>query len=141
MAYASQADIQNAIGGPERLVELADWDNDGAVDPDVIARGQAAADGWIDGYLRLRYATPIAAPTATLVLLAADEAIYQIRKSRGMLGPEDHKQRETREREMEAYRRGELRPDDPLPAPSTAVRAKVVPACGAVTRDGTKGMW
>lgn len=142
MTYASQDQIQLAAGGSDRFTSLTDWDGDGTPDPGVIAEAQARADGWLDGYLRQRYSTPIAAPTDTLQRLAADECVYWLRSKRGMLGPEDIEQRKEREREMEKYRKGELRPDEPLPAKSSAVVSAIVPngSC-EVSRDSLKGIW
>lgn len=130
-----------AAGGADRLLSLADWDGDGAIDADVITEAQKRADGWIDGYLRLRFETPIATPSDTLKRLAADEAVYWMRSSRGMVGEPEMKKREERERELELMRDGKLRPDEPLPKPSTAVKSALVALGGDVTREGTKGMW
>lgn len=123
MPYATQAQIALAIGGTARLVELADFDGDGAVDADAIARAQDAADGFIDPFLRVRYATPIATPSSSLVRLAADQAVYEMKKWRGMLTELDLKDLERRERELQDYAKGLRRPDEPLPAKSTATRS------------------
>lgn len=141
MAYATQTEIQMAAGGTDRFLSLTDWNGDGSVDADVVTEAQSRADGWIDGYLRLRYSTPIANPSATLARLAADEAVYWMRKSRGMLGEQDIEQRKERERELEAMRDGKLRPDEPTPAKSSAVVAVVVENCNPVSRSGLKGLF
>jgi phage gp36-like protein len=143
MAYATQAQIQMAAGGPERFVQLFDWDRDGVADANVIAEAQARADGWIDGFLRLRFSTPVANPSDTLVRLAADEAVYWCRKARGMNGltPEDIQGRKDRELQLEAMRDGKLRPDEPLPAKSTAIVATIVENCDPVSREGLKGLF
>jgi phage gp36-like protein len=135
MAYATQEQIQIAAGGAAALLQLADFDNDGVIDADVIARAQVTADGLIDGYLRIRYVTPIASPTATLTGLAADEAVYQIRKWRNMANsPENLKEREQRISELEAMGKGIIRPDGPAPAKSDAVRAVWIPNCSPMSR-------
>ncbi len=92
MAYASQTHIELAVGGATRLRELADWDDDGEVDAGVIAEAQAAADGYIDSYARTRYATPIETPSATLIRVAAEEAVYWMRSKRGVVGEEHRKE-------------------------------------------------
>ncbi|HWU91601.1 MAG TPA: phage protein Gp36 family protein [Kofleriaceae bacterium] len=141
--YATQADLDFAAGGAARFREATDWDGDGQVDAAVVASAQTAADGWIDSYLRLRYSTPIPTPSATLRLLAARETLYQIKASRGLVAitKEDIDERAQRIRELEAMRDGKLRPDEPPPAPSTAIRATFVANCDDLSREGTKGMW
>jgi phage gp36-like protein len=141
MAYATQAQMQLAAGGEERFLALTDWDGDGAIDAPVVAEAQKRADGWIDGYLRLRYATPLTTPSETIIRLAADEAVYWLRKSRTMVGPEDATARKEREVEMEMMRDGKLRPDEPSPVKSTAVKSVIVENTSAMSRCNLKGIW
>ncbi len=144
MAYASQSAIELAAGGAARLVELADQDGDGTADAAVIARAQAAADSFIDPFLRVRFDTPIANPSESLIRLAADEAVYQMRRWRTMVSQQDLEDRKERERECKDYQTGARRPDEPLPAKSTAIRSGIVAIdsdASPVSRDGTKGMW
>lgn len=147
MAYATQDQIRLAAGGSspagpsDRFVELADWNGDGAVDADVIAEAQLRADGWIDGYLRLRYATPIATPSDTLIRIAADECVYWMRSKKQQLSQEDMEERKNREHQLEAMAAGKIRPDEPLPLKSSAVTSTVVDLGGCITREGLKGMW
>jgi phage gp36-like protein len=140
MPYATQDQIQLAAGGAARLVELADWNRDGAIDADVIAMAQSAADGWIDSYLRARFATPIATPSDTLVRLAADEAVYVFRQRVGMLSQSDADDRKSRETWLRDCARGVVRPDEPLPEKSTAVKSAWVDDPGrSISREGLKG--
>jgi len=140
MPYATQTQIQMAAGGPERLVDLFDWNNDGAADADVIAESQARADGYIDQYLRLRYSTPIASPSDTLIRIAADECVDWARARRGMsITQDDLERRKDRQHQLEAMRDGKLRPDEPLPAKSTAMVATTVDNCSPTSREGLKG--
>jgi phage gp36-like protein len=141
MPYASQIEIQHAAGGADRLIQLADWDADGVIDAAVIAAAQEQADAFLDSYLRLRYATPVANPSATLRGYAAEHAVYWMRQARGMTGPDEQTQLENRQRQLEAMRDGKLRPDEPLPAKSTAVRASFRARSGDVSRDKLKGAW
>lgn len=139
MPYATQAQIESAAGGATRFLQLADWNLDGAVDASVVAEAQARADGWIDEYLRHREATPIENPTDTLIRLAADEAVYWLRKVRGMLTVEEIDQRKERERQLSEMRSGTLRyKNDPRP---NAKSAAFVENEADVSREGTKGMW
>jgi phage gp36-like protein len=144
MAYATQDQIQMAAGGADRLLALADWDGDGAIDAAVIAEAQARADGWIDGYLRMHYAIPIATPTDTLKRLAADECVYWMRCNRGMaLGEHDVQARKDREGQLEQMRDRKLLPDDPAPAASTVAQrpSVVIENTCELSRDSMRGMW
>lgn len=115
MPYVSQSDLEVSAGGPAKLVELADFDADGAVDAAVIARAISDASEWVDEALTVRYTTPITNPASSLVHLVADEAIYRIRKWRNMLTQldvDDHKERTTA---LGDYVKGLRRPDNPQP--------------------------
>jgi phage gp36-like protein len=117
MPYASEEDIELAAGGESNLVSLSDWNGDTVVDDEVIARAQAAADGFIDGHLRLRFTTAEidalrASPTATISELAAAEAVYWMKKSRNMASSEDIEHRKERERHLSLMRAGHFRPAD-----------------------------
>ncbi len=143
MPYASQADIELAAGGADGLVALADFNNDTVVDAAVIARAQAAADSFIDPYLRGLRPLPLTNPGESLIRLAAEEAVFQIKRWRRMTTPQDDADRKTRERELEDYRKGTRRPDAE-PA-SVAVRSVWVERDDAEdapdSREGTKGLW
>jgi len=142
MSYASTTDIELAAGGADALIALADWDADGEADESVIARAQEAADGLIDGHLRLRLSTAVldtlrAEPTPTISEIAAAEAVYWMKKSKNMASPEDVEHRKERERQLNLMRDGQFRPaDDPSPQ-----RATFVENCGDITRKNTRGMW
>jgi phage gp36-like protein len=58
MAYCTQADLETAVGGAIRLVELADWDKDGVADVDRIADAIKKADGLIDGFASKHFHVP-----------------------------------------------------------------------------------
>lgn len=142
MPYATQTQIQLAAGGASRLVELADWDGDGVADADVIAQAQSAADGWIDGYARVRFATPISAPSSSLIRVAAEEAVYWLRKQRNMITDDYRLDHEERERWCKDMASGKVRPDEPLPTKSTAVRSAYVSGDERpVSREKLRGFW
>lgn len=141
MAYASITELQHAAGGPDRLLQLADWDADGIIDGPVIDQALAQADAFLDQYLSLRYATPITAPSPALRGLAAEQAIYWIRQARLQVGEEENRQLENRQRQLELMSQGRLRPDEPLPARSSAVRAQFVERDSDVSQKNLKGMW
>ena len=88
MAYSSQTDVQNAVGGQKRLIQLADWNGVGSLDSAavaVIADAIAEADALIDSYASKRFAVPIDAPLPQqIVRVSARIAIYRLRVARGM---------------------------------------------------------
>lgn len=142
MSYATDADIELAAGGEDRLRALADWDEDQTADADVIAKAKLAADGLIDAHLRLKLgpddlARVRATPTATLAELAAAEAIYWIKSKRGMASADDVDQRKERERALKMMNAGSFRVDDT----PKAQRATFIENCGEVTRKNSGGMW
>lgn len=139
--YATQAQIELAAGGAELFRSLADWDGDGVADANVIAQAQESADGWIDGYLRLRFETPVLNPSTDIQRLAADEAVYWMKSKRRMLSEDDRTDRTEREREMGEYRDGKRRPDEPNPVKSTAVKSAYVANCSDMSRENLKGSW
>lgn len=117
MPYTTQQDLEHAAGGFDRLVQLADWDGDGVPDATVLADAQAGADGFIDAHLRRFSAADLAAlrasPTATIVRLAAKEAIFQIREARpASLTEDDIKLRDQRIEELRDMRADKLRAQD-----------------------------
>jgi len=139
MPYATQSDIQNAAGGAARLVELADWDGDGTADAEAIAFAQTAADALIDGSAGLLYDVPIVDPTNVLVMHAAKECIYQLKFARGMVAEIDAEERDQRIEWLALLRDGKIRPSNPAPAKSDAVRSAVVVNNRDVSRENLKG--
>lgn len=142
MSYASNADLELAAGGADRLRDLADWDGDQVADDDVIARALEAADGFVDGHLRLRLSPAVldtlrAAPTPTISDIAAREAVRWLKESRGMLSPEDIDNRKERSRQLDLMRDGHFRVADT----PKAQRATWVENDGPITRKNTRGMW
>lgn len=139
MAYANLAQIEIAAGGNARLVELADFDADGAADAAVIAAAQASVDGVIDSYC-LRYATPLANPSDTLRELAAAEVVYRLHEQRGNVQQDSPMHRAHLERVawLDKVSRGLVVPSSPLPAPSSQMRSAWVEREG-ITRDSLKG--
>jgi phage gp36-like protein len=142
--YASIDELTHAAGGTERLIQLADWDGSGTVDGAVLDQALAQADAFLDQYLSLRYATPILNPSPVLRGMAAEQAVYWLRQARGMVGDEENRQLENRQRQLELMRDGRLRPDEPPPVRSTAVVAAFVerdPDAIEISRASLKGMW
>lgn len=140
MPYAPQSKIEKAAGGAERLVEIADWNNDGAVDADAIALGQDRADRLIDMYCGLRYGVPYANAPASIVELAAESAVYFIKESRGTETERDVEKHTDRVKLLKDIGKGVARPSDPAPPKSTAVRSEAVVNNRDVSRANLKGL-
>lgn len=139
MPYASQTEIESVAGGAERLLELADWDNNGAIDTGLIASIQEEVDGWIDGFANLLYDTPIASPNQTLVKLAAAECVYRLKERRGTVTDHDEDKHRERLEWLKLLNAGKVRPSDPAPARSDAVRAEIVENASYHGRAALKG--
>jgi len=81
MSYLVQQDIQDELGGVDKLIQLTDEDGSGTVG---VARVQNAIDfasGTFDSYARTRYQIPV--PTTPMVrTLCLDLACWQLVKSR-----------------------------------------------------------
>jgi phage gp36-like protein len=145
MPYASLEELQYAAGGQDRLAQLTDWDDDGVPDDAAIAQALSQADAFLDQYLSLRYAVPIANPSPVLRGYAAEQAIYWLRQVRGMVGEEENRQLENRQHQLELMRDGRLRPDEAAAftnAPSVvATFVERNPDTVDISRRTLKGMW
>lgn len=142
MAYATVHDLENAAGGRDRLVQIADRDGDGEPDAALIAAAQAKAEGLIDSYAGKRYSVPVANPSAMLIQIAAEETIYQllVRNPPGVTD-DDRDERDRRLDWLKDLATGKVVPSDPLPAKSPTVRAGYHPSKRAMSRDRSKGFW
>lgn len=59
MSYSVLADLQQAAGGAQRLVQLTDWDSTGKVDATKMQNAIGEADALIDSYLVKQYLVPL----------------------------------------------------------------------------------
>jgi phage gp36-like protein len=141
MPYASRQDLECAAGGADRLTELADWNRDGVADDDAIEKAQAKAEGLIDSYAALRYAVPIAAPSQVMIQHAAEETIFQLKLRRGMVTQADADERVVRLEWLDRLSQGKVRPSDPAPPKSSAVRNGYKASQRAVSRRKLRGFW
>ena len=126
MASTTEQDLIAAAGGAERLDELLSRPApSGVADARAywLAQAQTQADSRIDGYIPARYATPLAAPSALVVRLAAEEAIFWLRETGGILTAADVEGMTRRMTELRDIRDGKIWPGDPLPAQSTGRRS------------------
>jgi phage gp36-like protein len=77
MAYATKEDIDD-LYGTDLLVRVADYDRDGAPDPEVVDRGLQAADEICDAYLSAQYTIPMTPTPGVVKNCAIDIAVYKI---------------------------------------------------------------
>jgi len=151
MSYATQADLVISAGGADRFLQLVDFNNDGAIDADVVARALSDADALIDEHLRLRTTQADldwlrANPTQSVKRIAAEEAIYAIRKWRELaaITETEHKHHEERIALLGQIQVGKLRlADAPSPRQAAWIDADDEDdgSQNGVTRNGLKGMW
>lgn len=141
MTYSSLIDCQVAAGGSANLVSLTSQDGGGALDVIVLAKFQAKADGVLNGYLRLRDATPLSAPSQEISDVAASLTVFFLREAKQMLTEHELKAHELRIKWLEEVRAGKIRIADVEPPRSAAVKSAVIPLAGDLTRDTTRGMW
>jgi phage gp36-like protein len=149
VTFPTQAQIQDAAGGADYLIQIADWDGDGAVDAAAIAKGQAGAGMLVHHHLRLRYVDILLDPVTILGSqhaadelnhIAADEAVYVIKRTRGATTDADVKAHEERVELLKALQSGMNRPANPAPAKSDAVRSEAVVNNRDVSRTNLNGL-
>ncbi|MFN3319939.1 MAG: gp436 family protein [Allorhizobium sp.] len=85
MAYATLADIV-ARAGEEEILQIADRDNDGEVDADVIVAAIATAESEINGYISARYRLPLVQVPDLVKSWAVSIARYHLHRD----GAPDH---------------------------------------------------
>lgn len=90
VAYATQADLQSACGGLERLTQLTDWDKDRLPDAAEIALQLEKASAWMNTYFAKQRYVPMAAPYPPVVVdVCARVTRYRIAAARGMANEQE----------------------------------------------------
>lgn len=85
MQYATSADLETAVGGAEKLVQLADWNKDRVADADRINTALTAASSEMNSYFAKQRLVPMALPYPQSVIdCCARIARYRMADSRGM---------------------------------------------------------
>lgn len=144
MAYSTQADVQTVAGGSARLRELSDFENAGAIDSDVVEQAITHADAWINTFVQMRFEVPLATTPAAVNALSANEAVYLLKKWRGMSTAEDDDDHTKRELLLTAFANGaNVLGISPLPVKSEVVvdAQSDRPSDKAVRRCSLKGFW
>lgn len=142
MAYLTQAALEVAVGGPAKLVELTDDNEDGAPDAAVVAQIIAGADGYVNSYVGKRYLVPLAAPPQTILDVVAAEGARRARSRRNAPTPGDMDAAERDDKWLTAVSKGEVTLGiDPAPTKSSLVVDKVGErdSVRTTTRERTKG--
>jgi phage gp36-like protein len=153
VAYSDQADVEFAAGGAGRLAQLADWDEDTAVDASAIAAAIATADALIDSFATKHFTVPFSPVPETIRRVSARLAKWELVRSRRPLT--DPEQREWdrdagtqkgNEGWLLLLAQGVVTPGgDPLPtkhstmAPDEAV--STLPSDRDASRDKLGGFW
>lgn len=103
--YITQQQIIDRYG-ENALLDLADRDNDGIVDVDVVAEAIADASAFIDSYLAKRYELPLATVPAPLTRICGDITLY-ILSGDGTVTDEKRKRYEDATKFLAALAKGE----------------------------------
>lgn len=120
MAYTTRAAIESVVGGPAKLVQLADLNNDTAEDAGVVDAAIVEADSLIDSYAAKRYAVPFSTVSPTIASLSTRIAARILRRNRGMPWPKDDEQAEIDRLWLVDLAKGLVTPGiDPPPEKST----------------------
>lgn len=145
MPYSTTTQVQIAVGGAARLVQLADFDADGIADPGVVDAAIAEADALINSYAAKRYAPATLATGIEIGPLSARIAARLLRRNRAQVLISDADD-ETRDRQWLAdLRDGKvtLSTDNGTPPAAEMVvdKAGTRSSTKSVSRDRLKGYW
>lgn len=148
MAYSTQADLENAAGGAERLAELTDLDGSGTGEVNVVALDAAIADAdaWIDTFVGRNRAVPLQAPVPRMIArVSAEETLFLLRQRKQMVGDFERERHADNLSWLEGVAKGALTLGvEPTPPKSSLVRPAVVEVSDEAredTRAALKGLW
>jgi phage gp36-like protein len=143
MAYVSLTDVELAAGGPQKLLQLADWSGAGSVDQAVIAAAIAEAVATVNRAIQLRYGVPLGDPVPQVVrTLVAREAVFAMKLSRGMVSEADQLAHDERMATLKSISEGRTALGvTPVPLKSTYVVDRVSDQAdnAPVSRESLKG--
>jgi len=151
--YSTQADLESAVGGARRLVELADWDGDGIPDADRIADAITKADALIDSFASKQFHVPFSPVPPIIAQHSATLAKLSLARRRGLLTHDELEEWDSitstdakKPGWLYLLARGVVTPGgDPLPlAHSTMVADTVetaLPSNRDAARDKLAGFW
>jgi len=82
LRYATVADLQEHVGGAEKLLLWTDDDQDGVGDDTIAERAIEKAADEVDAYLSARYACPLTTVPGTVKTVTLDIAVWNLTKRR-----------------------------------------------------------
>lgn len=144
MAYATTANVELAVGGAARLLQLSDDDRDGIADAGLIDSAIAEADGLINSYASKRYHVPLTTPTVDIVALSARHAARVLRRYKNQVLASDITDEKNDRDWLKALSLGQVNlASDPQPPESAIVLDKAQPreSTKNVSRERLKGYW
>lgn len=141
MAYSVLADVQIAVGGAAKLLQLTDHDGNGIADSGVVDAAIAEADAFITSYAGKRW-TDVTVPL-TVKGMAARMAARILRRNRLMALIQDLDDEKLDREWLTALARGDVTAVDAGAAASSMVVDKAEPRDTKknVSRERTKGFW
>lgn len=137
MAYCTQLQVQNAVGGPAVLLQLTDLANANAptIDSTVVDQAIAEADSLINSYVGHRFAVPLSPIPVVITNLSAAWTARVLRRNKynGQPLQDDLDREETDRKWLELVAKGMV---------SLGIEPSLTPASEALdiasTRDSTK---
>lgn len=145
MGYATQAQVQTAVGGAAALTALTDLANADAIDPAVVSDAIAEADAVINSYAGKRYKIPIVGNAIEIARLSARMAARILRRNRMQVLMSDADEEKLDRAWLKDLSEGRvtLSTDTGTPADSPMVvdKAGVRESTKNVSRNRMKGYW
>jgi len=145
VAYCTSSDVERCVGGAAKLVQLTDFDANGAADTGVVDAAIAEADALIDSFAHKRFDVPFAAPAPnTITALSARHAARVLRRNRLLPLATDADAEERDVGWLTKLSKGEVLPGiDPIPGKSEIVTdvAGERDTTKVVSRERMKGFW
>ena len=142
LPYSTFAEVQQKAGGPERLVQLADYDRDGVADPVEVADAVAEADEWIHTFARQRSNVPYDTVPESIRHLSSREAVYILKRRRDTDTDKDERRHLEDLEWLTMLAEGKVSVGtDPLPPKSGHVKGRQTdrPGSKKVSRDKLQG--
>lgn len=140
--YILRADVVHAVGGEERLLQLTDYDRDGAEDPGIVDAAIADAEGLINSYARKAFDVPFAPVPAIIKTVAKNLAAYCLRASRETITETVRVEQEDRIKWLEHLAQGKVDPGvsvAPTASGSNRGTNTARASSKAVSRENLKG--
>lgn len=145
MPYSTTAQVEIAVGGAAKLVQLADFDGDRSADAGVVTAAIAEADALINSYAGKRYAVATLATGIEIGPLSARIAGRILRRNRQQQLVADLEEEKFDRQWLADLRDGKvtLSTDNGTPAAAEMVvdKAELRESTKSVSRERLKGYW